>query len=306
MSALRKFSEWWHTPEFPVPLGVFRIAVAAFCFLRLGFLAPIIFDLYGQFGFVQWPSSRERLTRFLPHMQDIAELLRPLGFSADETVGLVIVIFALACTGMLLGIGARFMAAVAWMSDYLLLNAAIFTTYGVDLFTHVALLFCVLMPTGNGVSLPTFFGWKKSSPLVSAGVTRKLLKLHLVIMYVLNGIWKAVGIEWWNGEAIWKALNLPIYSQFDFTWMAWYPWIPMLIGWSTLVLETGYGLAVWFKPTRTPFLLCIVCMHIGIGVFMGLWLFALIMVILNLGAFGPEIVTDVCWVYRRIRQGHSH
>jgi hypothetical protein len=34
-------------------------------------------------------------------------------------------------------------------------------------------------------------------------------------------------------------------------------------------------------------------LHVGIAIFLGLHLFALIMIILNLGAFGPEAYKDL-------------
>jgi hypothetical protein len=42
------------------------------------------------------------------------------------------------------------------------------------------------------------------------------------------------------------------------------------------------------KKTRFFWLICILAMHVAIGLTMGLYLFALIMVILNLAAFGPD------------------
>ena len=42
------------------------------------------------------------------------------------------------------------------------------------------------------------------------------------------------------------------------------------------------------KKTRFIWLVCIVAMHIAIGLTMGMYLFALIMIVLNLAAFGPD------------------
>jgi hypothetical protein len=61
-------------------------------------------------------------------------------------------------------------------------------------------------------------------------------------------------------------------------------------GIAVLILEIGYPFFIWPKRTRPTWLLCILGMHIVIGITMGLYLFSLIMIVLNLAAFGPTLV----------------
>jgi hypothetical protein len=42
------------------------------------------------------------------------------------------------------------------------------------------------------------------------------------------------------------------------------------------------------KKTRPIWLVCILAMHAAIGLMMGLYLFALVMIVLNLAAFGTS------------------
>src|SRR5437867_13408978 len=159
-----------------------------------------------------------------------------------------------------------------------------------DIFTHIALLYCIIMPVGDAISLDVVFGRRQYRPSVAAGVTRKMLQLHLCIIYMSSGLEKAAGIQWWNGEAIWQSLLMPVFRQFDFGWIARVPWLPMVAGWSVLIIEIGYGIFIWFRKTRPLWLALTVGMHLGIGLFLGMWMFALVMIILNLGAFGYEMV----------------
>jgi hypothetical protein len=47
------------------------------------------------------------------------------------------------------------------------------------------------------------------------------------------------------------------------------------------------------KKTRLVWLVCILAMHAAIGLLMGLYLFALVMIVLNLAAFGvPDTSTS--------------
>ena len=60
------------------------------------------------------------------------------------------------------------------------------------------------------------------------------------------------------------------------------------LGIAILILETLYPIFIWPARTRPIWLSAIICMHIGIGFTMGLYLFSFIMIVLNLAAFGPE------------------
>jgi hypothetical protein len=61
-----------------------------------------------------------------------------------------------------------------------------------------------------------------------------------------------------------------------------------VLGISICVIEVGYPLFIWMKKTRFVWLVCILGMHVAIGLTMGLYLFALVMIVLNLAAFGVD------------------
>jgi hypothetical protein len=44
---------------------------------------------------------------------------------------------------------------------------------------------------------------------------------------------------------------------------------------------------IWPRHTRLIWLVSAIAMHCGIAIFMGLYLFGLIMIVLNIAAFGP-------------------
>ena len=55
------------------------------------------------------------------------------------------------------------------------------------------------------------------------------------------------------------------------------------------LIEIGYPIFIWMKNTRFLWLACILAMHAAIGLMMGMYLFALVMIVLNLAAFGVGI-----------------
>src|SRR5206468_939389 len=56
------------------------------------------------------------------------------------------------------------------------------------------------------------------------------------------------------------------------------------------LLEIGYPFFIWNGKTRKIWLICICAMHAGIGLTMGMYLFGLIMIVINVAAFGPGLI----------------
>jgi len=55
------------------------------------------------------------------------------------------------------------------------------------------------------------------------------------------------------------------------------------------LLETSYPIFIWLRRTRRIWLVGIIAMHGAIAVLMGLYLFGLIMTVLNVAAFGIDL-----------------
>ena len=56
---------------------------------------------------------------------------------------------------------------------------------------------------------------------------------------------KLSGFNWRNGESVWKALHLPNFTNdfnVDVTWLGAYPWVFVILGWSTIIIELFYPL----------------------------------------------------------------
>jgi len=64
------------------------------------------------------------------------------------------------------------------------------------------------------------------------------------------------------------------------------PLMTKLIFWSVMIVEAEYPVFIWPHRTRSYWLAGILTLHIAIGVFMGLWLFSLTLIVMNLSAFG--------------------
>lgn len=104
---------------------------------------------------------------------------------------------------------------------------------------------------------------------------------------------KCLGLGWWNGASIWRALTRPPFNviapEMIVSWRFLLPPLGIVI----LLLETGYPFFIWHRKTRMPWLLCVCAMHIGIGLSMGLYLFSFVMIVLNVAAFGADLISHL-------------
>ena len=59
-----------------------------------------------------------------------------------------------------------------------------------------------------------------------------------------------------------------------------------ILEWVVIFAEISYPIFIYNRYTYKSFLFIILSMHIGIAIFLNLYIFALIMIALNLGGFG--------------------
>jgi len=116
-----------------------------------------------------------------------------------------------------------------------------------------------------------------------------LIQLHLCAIYFWAGFSKLKGPTWWTGEAMWNVIANQEYQTLDLTWMAWMPWLPFLIAHITIAWETSFIVLVWNHRLRPLVLAMGTAMHFGIGAFLGMWTFGLIMTFAYLSFADPEI-----------------
>jgi hypothetical protein len=183
------------------------------------------------------------------------------------------------------GLYTRPAAALAWFLQWTLMGAGC-TTYGADTYAHIALFYLVWAPAGGAWSLDVARGRASSAPSAMARFWLRIVQLHLCLSYLASGIEKSVGIQWWNGELLWRALSLPVYRQFDMTWLCSFPWLSRLGGWATLAVELGYCVFIWPRRTRRLWIGATLALHAGIAVFLGLGVFGGLMCVLTAAAFG--------------------
>src|SRR5690606_15332491 len=124
--------------------------------------------------------------------------------------------------------------------------------------------------------------------IVGATPFRRILQLHLCIVYFFSGFEKLLGYNWHNGEAVWKALHLP-YMKTAISQhvekLGDYPLVFIVAGWAVIFIEMAYPVFMNLSKTRTFWLVAAVLLHLGIAVSLELYFFSAMMIMFNLSAF---------------------
>ena len=276
----------------PVPketLAFFRIAIGAFALIQLMVLLPDWMWFYGPAGLIPWEVSEPLAKTHMPSLVNVQSVLSWLHVSANGVVYVVTITYVLSLIGLLLGYKSRLMGLLAWLTHGILNATGHLTAYGVETFTHISLFYCMVLPVGICWSLDSRHKISKI-PTYLVTLSVRLIQLHLCIMYLSCGIEKAGGAQWWNGEAIWIALQQDQFHTVNMNWLAEFPLIPKLLCWSTIIVEGLYPIGMMLKKTRKFWLISILGMHTFIAIFLGLHLFGALMIFLNISAFAPSLI----------------
>ena len=192
--------------------------------------------------------------------------------------------------GLLVGLACRFSAVLAWFLHLCAAKSAGFLSYGVDNFMTIGLFYLMLSPLPDRYSLD--WRLRKSRPKNQQllGFWRRVLQFHLCLIYFFSGLTKCLGSAWWDGSNIWRSLIRSPFNVVDPEILVRWKYLFPVAGIFICVLEIGYPFLIWNSKTRKVWLICICAVHAGIGLAMGIYLFALIMIVLNVAAFGPGVI----------------
>jgi hypothetical protein len=211
-----------------------------------------------------------------------------IGISELPTLQLIWVALLLGGVFLVLGFMCRTSAGATWFLHLCAANSGGLFSYGVDNFMTIGLFYLMLAPLPDRYALDAKLRHIKSADDASMnGFFRRVLQLHLCVIYFFSGLPKALGTGWWNGESIWRALTREPFNVVPpEVLVSWKPILPAL-GVSVWVIELTYPFLIWPKRTRLISLALICALHFGIALAMSMYLFGLVMIVLNLAAFAP-------------------
>ena len=273
-------------PADPAPLAVFRILFGTVLLWQGFWFAEDVLELYGRDGILQGGLADYMASMALPNIGWVARQLEALNISPDTTVRTTFLIYLGSLVSLILGWHTRVSAFICWLSHFLVIISGFVFVYGVDHFGNIFLFFMIWMPMGNKYSIDSWVGRTSSDPTSGTRLALRVLQFELCVIYVTSGIHKAMGEQWWTGEAIWRAVHLPLFGMVNMDWLAQAPWMAMLMAWATLLIEIGYGIFVWPRRTKHLWVAATVALHIGIALTIGLVSFSVVMAVMTVAVFG--------------------
>jgi hypothetical protein len=209
-------------------------------------------------------------------------------------------LLCLALLGMYtLGLATAVTKWTAFLITISYANRALNANFGLDQINGLLTLYLALGPCGAAFSIDRWWrDWRAglgrgevsplAAPRASARLSIRLIQVHLCVLYFFAGISKLKGEAWWTGDAVWMALANKEYQSWDLTWLAWYPWVTYVLTPLTIVWEVTFPIAVWIRRLRPWVLLGGVMLHLGIGAFLGMWTFGLIMIVAYTSFLDPD------------------
>jgi Vitamin K-dependent gamma-carboxylase len=231
-------------------------------------------------------------TRLTPRLGWLVELGKWFGLSEQTVLSVAwFCLFGAGCM-LLLGFACRFNAILAWLVQLCAAKSGSFLAYGVDHFMTIGLFYLMLSPMPDRWSVDwQLRGVRPKNPQL-LGFWQRVLQLHLCIIYFFSGLTKCLGVGWWNGSSVWRALIRPPFNIIDPELLVKWKYLLPVVGICIWILELGYPLFIWSGKTRKIWLISICALHAGIAVTMGMYLFALVMIILNVAAFAPDLMSS--------------
>ena len=295
-TAWRQWDDFWFRPEDPVTLGVVRILTGLMLTYTHWVWGIKFSSFFGTDGFqdlllVRSLDPETMAWSFWWYVPP------DLAWTVHLTCLFLLTMYTL---GLWTSV-TKWAAAIITISY---VNRVPNASFGLDQMNAMLAVYLALGPCGARLSLDRLISVKRSAirfpeayaagqrpfvlPRPSARLVRRLIQVHMCIIYFFAGVTKLKGTSWWDGNAVWMALANAEYQSVDMTWMAWYPWLSDLLTHATVLWEMTFWIFVW-NPVLRPWVLLVgVLMHLGIGGFLGMWTFGLVMIFTYASFVAPE------------------
>jgi hypothetical protein len=228
-------------------------------------------------------------SHFIPRLGWFVTLAAQVGIDENQLLFAAWASLLVAGCSLVIGFASRASAITAWFVHLCVAKSGDFVSYGMDNFMTIGLFYLMLSPLPDRFSIDWRLRDLRSQDPQFLGFWRRVLQLHLCIIYFFSGLSKCLGSGWWNGSSVWRALIRPPFNEINPEILVTFKHVFPLAGILVCLLEFGYPFLIWSTKTRKIWLISVCGMHVVIAVTMGMYLFSLIMIVLNMAAFGPSL-----------------
>ena len=230
---------------------------------------------------------------FIPRLGWLINLGASIGLSERMVLSLVWCSLLLAGLGLLAGVYSRLASIIAWFLHLAATESAQLFPYGMDSLMTIGLFYLMIAPLPDSYSLDRLIRRVPRKDPHLHGFFKRVVQVHLCLIYFFSGTAKCLGSGWWDGSNLWRALTRPPFDTISPSILIHLKMALPIAGIVVCLVELTYPLFIWLKKTRPVWLVAILIMHMAIGILMQMYLFAFVMILLNLAAFGAELVVPV-------------
>jgi hypothetical protein len=171
-------------------------------------------------------------------------------------------------------------AAAVWLTLMSVHHRNPLILYGGDEVMRIMSFLLIFSRAGETWSLDQYFALRAGRPTIAgtAWCTR-LLQLQVSFVYMQAFLCKFSGATWRNGTAAYYAIEVPKYRRTHLPSGASSLLWSRVMTWGTMATECALGPFIWIRELRLPVLAAGVALHLGMELFMNLYLFNVTMLI---------------------------
>ncbi len=254
--------------------------ITIFAAVNVLVILPDLFYIFGEQRILEEAVNERYVFWYQPTLALFTDIFAYIGFTENMTFLFFLFLYMASLMCLWQNYKRALFGVVIWFIHFMFVNSTYLFSYGADYFISFMLFINVLICAGY------LFNEEARKPLYTYAI--RFLQLHLCLVYFFAGIGKALGTDWLDGNAIWMVINTYTPSSVveSSIGLATYPIIFKILAWGTVALELLYPALIYMKKTRKVTLILVIMLHAGIGIFMQFYTFAVVMILLNLIAFG--------------------
>jgi len=271
---------WWTQPVPAERLAALRIGLAAVL------LIDVVFT-YLPMGTVFFGSDSLGSPSIFAYLYKPPSCLWSLLKDVEDSrlIQASLFVWTVAIVMLLMGFWARPSAVVVWLlsTSFANLNSAIDNAG--DQVRGIILFYLMLCPCGAAWSIDAWLKRRRgllTGPAYVYPWPLRLLFLQMTLIYFFNGLYKASGKDWIEGNSLYYVLCDLTLARWSYVQLPIPPILLRLASWFVLSWEVSFPLLASWRPTRILALWIGVLFHLGIGLSMELGGFAFYMLCLYL------------------------
>jgi hypothetical protein len=178
-----------------------------------------------------------------------------------------LVVWAAAAFCLMIGLGARPSACIAWILSTSIANINTYVDNAGDTIRGITLFYLMLCPCGAAWSVDAWLkrrlGWLRGTAWVHPWPIC-LMFLQLIFIYWCNGLYKLTGNDWREGNSLYYVLADLTLTRWSYAQVQVPYVLTRMLTWMVLAWEAAFPLLVIWRPLRIVTLLFGVAFHLGI------------------------------------------